>query len=165
MGFKNREKKAWIQTATWHKIEERKGMKQKLNSTQSERAREQLRAEYSNLDKAVKRMAKADKKSFVDSLADEAEQAAGRRDLRLLYSITRTLNGKYTHSNVLVRDREGNIITKESEQIPRWKEHFESLLNRPDPEFVPDIQEANEVLDINTEPPTLHEVSLAIKAM
>ena len=64
-----------------------------------------------------------------------------------------------------MRDREGNIITRESEQIPRWKEHFESLLNRPDPEFVPDIQEANEVLDINTEPPTLLEVSLAIKAM
>ena len=165
LGFKERAKKVWIQPATWHKIEERKGMKQKLNSTQSGVAREQLRAEYSNLDKDVKRMAKADKKAYVDNLADEAEQAAGRRDLRSLYSITRTLNGKYTHSNVLVRDSEGNIITKESEQTPRWKEHFESLLNRPDPEFVPDIQDANEVLDINTEPPTLHEVSLAIKAM
>ena len=146
LGFKERAKKVWIQPATWHKIEERKGMKQKLNSTQSDVAREQLRAEYSNLDKDVKRMAKADKKAYVDSLADEAEQAAGRQDFRSLYSITRTLNGKYSHSNVLVRDSEGNIITKESEQTPRWKEHFESILNRPDPEFVPGIQYAIEVL-------------------
>ena len=64
-----------------------------------------------------------------------------------------------------VRDKEGKVLSKESEQVPRWKEHFESLLNRPDPMTVPDIQAAREVLDINTDPPTLIEVKAAIKAM
>ena len=110
-------------------------------------------------------MTRADKKAYVENLAEEAEQAAGKQDLKTLYSITKTLNGKYTRSNVPVRDKEGKVLSKESEQVPRWKEHFESLLNRPDPISVPDIQAAREVLDINTDPPTLSEVKVAIKAM
>ena len=60
-----------------------------------------------------------------------------------------------------VRDKEGKV----SEQILSQKEHFESLLNRTDPISVQDIQAAREVLDINTDPPTLSEVKVAIKAM
>ena len=165
LGYKKREQKAWMKEATWDKIEERRTMKQKMNSTRSERIKNQLRTQYSTLNKDVKKMAKADKKAYVEGLAEEAEQAAGRQDLKTLYSITKTLNGKYTHSNVPVRDKEGKVLSKESEQVPRWKEHFESLLNRPDPMTVPDIQAAREVLDINTDPPTLIEVKAAIKAM
>ena len=126
-----------MKEATWDKIEERRTMKQKMNSTRSERIKNQLRTQYSTLNKDVKKMAKADKKAYVEGLAEEAEQAAGRQDLKTLYSITKTLNGKYTHSNVPVRDKEGKVLSKESEQVPRWKEHFESLLNRPDPITVP----------------------------
>ena len=165
LGFKKREQKDWIQVATWDKIEERRVMKQRMNSTKSERIKNQLKIHYSNLNKEVKQMTRADKKTYVDNLAEEAEQAAGRQDLKKLYSITRTLNGKYTRSNVPVRDKDGNVLSKESEQAPRWKEHFEALLNRPDPPSAPDIQAANEVLDIKTDPPTLNEVKIAIKAM
>ena len=165
LGFKKKEQKDWIQVATWEKIEERRIMKQKMNSTKSERIKNQLRTQYSTLNKDVKKMTRADKKAYVENLAEEAEQAAGKQDLKTLYSITKTLNGKYTRSNVPVRDKEGKVLSKESEQVPRWKEHFESLLNRPDPISVPDIQAAREVLDINTDPPTLSEVKVAIKAM
>ena len=40
-------------------------------------------------------------------------QAVGCQDLRSLYSTTKTVNGKYNHSKVFVRDSEGNINTKE----------------------------------------------------
>ena len=97
----------WIQVATWEKIEECRLMKQKMNSTKSERIKNQLRTQYSTLNKDVKKMTRADKKAYVENLAEEVEQAAGRQDLKTLYSITKTLNGKSTHSNVPVRDEEG----------------------------------------------------------
>ena len=40
---------------TWEKIETRKGVKQQISSTQSERVRDQLRRKYSELDREVKK--------------------------------------------------------------------------------------------------------------
>ena len=50
-------------------------------------------------------MTRGDKKAYVTNLAEEAEQAVSRQDLKTLYSITKTLNGKYNHSNVPVKDK------------------------------------------------------------
>ena len=57
------------------------------------------------------------------------------------------------------------MIPGEKERVKRWKEHFEGVLNRPDPEHAPDIEAADVTLDINTDPPSLEEVQTAIKAM
>ena len=43
LGFKKRKKEEWIQGKTWEKIETRRGVKQQISSTQSERVRDQLR--------------------------------------------------------------------------------------------------------------------------
>lgn len=32
-----------------------------------------------------------------------------------------------------IREKQGTMITSEKEQEKRWKEHFEEILNRPDP--------------------------------
>ena len=47
LGFKKRKKEEWIQGKTWEKIETRRGVKQQISSTQSERVRDQLRRKYS----------------------------------------------------------------------------------------------------------------------
>lgn len=41
-----------------------------------------------------------------------------------------------------VRDKQGTLITSENEQEKRWKEHFEEVLNHPDPNSTADIPEA-----------------------
>ena len=165
LGFKCKKKEEWIRSNTWKKIEERKVMKQRINSTKSVRVKDQLRGKYSLLDREVKSLARADKRAFVDGLADEAEAAAGSQDVRTLYRITKVLSGKYSSCNQPVKDASGNIIPGEDGKRKRWKEHFEAVLNRPDPEDAPDITAAEEPLDIDTNPPTLEEVKAAIKAM
>ena len=69
-------KEEWLQTETWKKIDERKEMKQIINSTKSDRVKNRLKSKYSDLDKEVKTLAKADKKAHIDGLATKAEEAA-----------------------------------------------------------------------------------------
>ena len=64
-----------------------------------------------------------------------------------------------------VKNKNVMVIEKEAEKLQRWKEHFESVLNRPDPPHLADIQPADTDLDICTDPPSLEEVTAAIKAM
>ena len=110
-------------------------------------------------------MTKLDKRIFVERLAVEAEEAAGRQDLKTLYRINKMLNNGFKNNDVPVKDADGNVISKEAEKLARWKEHFESILNRPEPEQVAEIPLAVEDLDICIDPPTMEEVKAAIKVM
>ena len=85
-------------------------MKLRINSTKSERIKDQLRGNYSLLDREVKSLAKADKRAYVDGLADEAEAAVGRQDVRTLYKITKVLSGKQSSCNRPVKDAVGKVI-------------------------------------------------------
>ena len=60
----------------------------------------------------------------------EAEAAAGRQDTRTLYRITSKLKGGDRNPEPPVKDSEGKTINSEADKIKRWKEHFESILNR-----------------------------------
>ena len=67
LGFKKRKREEWIQGKTWEKIKTRRVVKQRMNSTQSERVRDQLRRKYSELDHEEKKMTNLDKKKFVET--------------------------------------------------------------------------------------------------
>ena len=110
-------------------------------------------------------MTRADKKDYIEKLADEAEEAAGRNDLKTLYKINKQLNNGFKNCDVPMKNKNGIVIEKEAEKLQRWKEHFKSVLNRPDPPHLADIQPAETDLDICTDPPNLEEVTAAIKAM
>ena len=165
LGFRRKKKEEWIKEETWKKIDERRQTKEKINNTRSERLKEKNRSFYSELNKQVKRMTRADKKDYVEKLADEAEEAAGRNDLKTLYKINKQLNNGFKNCDVPVKNKNGMVIEKEAEKLQRWKEHFESVLNRPDPPHLADIQPADTDLDICTDPPSLEEVTAAIKAI
>ena len=113
LGFKCRKKEEWIRPDTWKKIEERKAMKQRINSTKSERIKEQLKRNYSSIDKEVKLLAREDKRAYVDGLADEAELASRRQVMRTLYKITKAISGKFSSYNQPVKDANGKIIPEE----------------------------------------------------
>ena len=165
LGFRRKKKEEWIKEETWKKIDERRQTKEKINNTRSERLKEKHRSFYSELNKQVKRMTRADKKDYIEKLADETEEAAGRNDLKTLYKINKQLNNGFKNCDVPVKNKNGMVIEKEAEKLQRWKEHFESVLNRPDPPHLADIQPADTDLDICTDPPSLEEVTAAIKAM
>ena len=70
-------------------IDKRKETKKKFNYTKSQRMKNQLQSRHSTLDKEVKRKTKADKRAFIDNLADEAETAAQMQNTATMYKITK----------------------------------------------------------------------------
>ncbi|KAJ8361543.1 hypothetical protein SKAU_G00180680 [Synaphobranchus kaupii] len=56
----------------------------------------------------------------------------------------------------------GNICTSEREQAARWVQHFQEVLNLPEPEQPANIIPTDDTLEINTSPPDYDEVRTAI---
>ncbi|RUS86850.1 hypothetical protein EGW08_005387 [Elysia chlorotica] len=132
LGTKQRKRKEWISAETWETIEDRKDLKRKAMETKFERLKDQYREYYREADKTVKRKTRADKRAFIDDLASQAEEAAGRGEQGKVYKITKIVAGKYSRtSNTPITDKQGRLLTTESEQEARWTEHFREVLNRP----------------------------------
>ena len=98
--------------------------------------------------KQLKRRQRGTRKHF-EKLANEAEIAARQNNSRELYKITIQLAGKNKSTSRPIRDKQGNLLTKESLQLQRWKEYFQDIMNRSPPDSIPDIAETNEDLNIN----------------
>ena len=94
LGKKKRKHKEWITTETWATIRERKQLKDLVNKTQNQEQKQELKAHYWEKNRQVKKSARRDKRNFIEELTGEAETAAGQRNMKRLYEITRTLSGK-----------------------------------------------------------------------
>ena len=68
-----KQSKKWLTEETWKSIDRRKELKVKLLSATSEEVYKNIKTEYQNADKIVKRSAKQDKRKYIESMADEAE--------------------------------------------------------------------------------------------
>ena len=53
--FRSRSNKPWISAESWKELDNRRELKRKMDSTRSERVREQLRNAYSAKNKEVKK--------------------------------------------------------------------------------------------------------------
>ncbi|CAH8435651.1 unnamed protein product [Heterobilharzia americana] len=162
LGRKKKQDKEWISMDTWKLIEE--------GEEDGEAEDDSVECSSETLH-WTKKCAWKDKKHFYDTLASEAEQAAGRRDrdLTTLYQITRLLSGKRSTQVKPMASSEGNLVTKEEKQRRRWPDHFKKLLNRPPPPLLPatrpETPPATAYLPVNTSPPTKVEVLNAIKLL
>nr|KAG5690574.1 hypothetical protein BaRGS_009236 [Batillaria attramentaria] len=165
LGKKTRQHKEWLTSDTWDLITERKRLKDLINHTDDQDHKRDLQAQYWDVNRQVKRSARNDKRNFINDLTEETETAAGQRNMKRLYEITRTLSGKNNNPTRPVKDRNGQIITREKDQRTRWAEHFKETLNRPPPPVPPDILPATQLLDISTNPPTKTEIIKAIKSL
>ena len=87
--------------------------------------------------------------------------------MKRLYENTRTPPGKSKTPSCSrpVEDKNGKTISDETKEKARWVEHFQEILNRPQPQVPPDIPPAANQLEVNTNPPTKVEVSKAIKSL
>ena len=165
LGRREKQNKEWITKETLEKIADRKTAKATLNSSKTRASMMKAQRKYAEKDKLVKRSARSDKRKYLDDMAQEAEQAAVKGNLREVYCITKKLTGKFRTSDMPIKDKTGNLITNQEDQKKRWMNHFEELLNRPPPENPPQIDPASEDLDIETEPPSREEIEEAIKKL
>ena len=101
----------------------------------------------------------------MDELAAQGEEAANKGNTKELYDIVRRISGNYRQCNKPIRDRNGTLLTTHDAQMDRWKEHFEQLLNQPEPTIRLDIPAAPTELQIETGPPTRGEIYKAIRLL
>ena len=121
-------------------------------------------------DKEVKRSCKADKIAWLEQKCLEAETDSKINDTRTLYRIVRELTGTEGNTRTKVtqiKDKNGNTLTTEQAQSARWIEHFQSVLNQPEPVMTLDIsgEHPQTQLPVNLSPITEEEVKRAIKQL
>ena len=87
-------------------------------TTKSQRFNGKLQEEYRQLHKEVKRSARTDKRNFTEKLADEAELAAAKQDIKIIYQLIR-LSGKFRTSNLPVKEGQGNHLSEQKDILKR----------------------------------------------
>ncbi len=166
IGSRQRHSKPWISVQSWKLIEERRQLKIKKESAQSERLKEKWGTEYANKDREVKRSTRQDKRNWADGVAKEAQDAAEMGQMKTVYEATRKLCNDFPKKIGMVKDKNGKLLTEEQEIRDRWKEHFMEVLNREEPERIAEIEDNQDILDeISTEPITEAEIRVALKEM
>ena len=163
LGPKKNQHKDWISVDTLQKIQARRLKKEAVNERRTRVSKAAAQADYTEAHKEVKRSVKKDKRDYIDSLAQEAEEAAYHGNMKDLYITTKKLAGKYSRPERPVKDKLGQTITDSEQLLEKWAEHFEELLNRPAPENPPDIVEAEIDIEIDYDPPTREEIICAVK--
>ena len=164
VGKSKRQHKPWITTETLKKMEDRKS-KDLVNRSRTRAAKSLAQQQYSQAHKEVRRSVKQGKRKYTEELARQAQEAAVQRNMKDLYDTTKKLAGKYKQSCRPVRNKEGEILTKKEDQLKRWAEHFEGVLNRPAPGQIANIPPAENPLPVNCNIPTKEEVRRAIIAL
>ncbi|KAK2183036.1 hypothetical protein NP493_326g00029 [Ridgeia piscesae] len=133
LGKTKYKQKDWISADTLNKVQVRKEKKGAINNSRTRAAKATAQEEYTEANRTVKNSVKTDKANFIEDLAKEAEDASAQGNMKQLYEITRKLAGKYKRTDRPIKDKNGNILTSHEDQLKRWREHFEELLNRPPP--------------------------------
>ncbi|VDO66446.1 unnamed protein product [Schistosoma margrebowiei] len=155
--------KEWITVDTLDKIQERRNKKAAINTSRTRAEKAKAQAEYTVVNKQVKKSIRTDKRKYVEDLATTAEKAAREGNMRQLFDTTKKLSGNFRKPERPVKSKEGEVITNIGEQQNRWVEHLEELLNRPASLNPPNIEAAPTDLPINVGAPTIEEISMAIK--
>ena len=155
----------WVTKDSLLAIEKRRNAKAGVNRAKTTESKVEAIQEYSAADRDVKRSIRKDKRHFFDELSCKAEAAAGKCNMKELYDITRKLSGKKQRSEKPVKEKDGRLLAKDEDQLRRWAEHFQEILNRPQPSDMPDIPPAEKPLTVNLNRPSRTEIRKAIKAL
>ena len=110
------------------------------------------------------RSCRKDKRRRIDEITRKAEEAAEQRDMKRVYDTTRLLSGRKLVQSKPVRHKNGVVLTRTEDQLNRWKEHCQGVLNRPALENPPDLTEGP-LLDNRTGQITMAEVKRSLKSL
>ncbi|VDP58698.1 unnamed protein product [Schistosoma curassoni] len=112
-----------------------------INTSRTRAEKAKAQAEYTEINKQVKRSIRADKGKYVEDLATTAEKAAREGNMRQLYDIAKKLSGNR-------RKPERPVKSKEITNIEEQQNSIEA---------------APTDLPIKVSPPTIEEISMAIR--
>lgn len=158
-------KKVWMSQETWEKVEERRKRKADVDNSKTRNQKANAMKVYNKADREVKKSCRRDKRKWISDIATEAEEGASKQDMKTLYRITKTLSGRRRQTNKPVQSKEGKLLATKEQQMDRWREHFEEILNRT-PLLDPlEVEPQMEVLDIHTGPPSKTEIRKAITSL
>ena len=174
LGYRTTKKKNWITKETEElQAEIRKCKEVTLNS---DKDRNEKTAELTELRKQLKKRLASDKNNMLEDLANEMEDAFKRGDSKKLFANVNKLSGS-TITKIIsaepVRDGNGDIITEKKRIMERWKQHFDELLNREDPnnteETFNEIEQSEKRYETDDESVdddiSIEEVERAVKQM
>ena len=116
IGCRQQRPKEWMSSDTWKAIESRRILKKKVMDSKSQRLKERHQEMYRAANKEVKRRTRADKRKYIENLASQAEEAAARNEQGTVYKVTKIITGKCHTTNVLVKDKNGILLTSQGEQ-------------------------------------------------
>ncbi|KAK1785456.1 hypothetical protein P4O66_018823 [Electrophorus voltai] len=125
------QKERWIRGPTWSLINERKIAKCRCEQAKADPDKETTAERYRQLDRAVKRSCKSDKKAWLECKGAEAHEAASKNDNKTLYRIVRELTGSWSNSSAPIKNKDGVFLRTREEQDACWVEHFKETLNQP----------------------------------
>ena len=159
-------KKEWLKEDTLEAMEVRRTAKKKAIDAKSARLRERHEIQRKEAHREVRRLARKDKREYIESLATEVEEAASKGEQGVLYKITKQICGKFqTYGSGPIKNKDGKLLTTEREIEERWTEHFNEILNRPEPQNKATIEPAIIDLEINCNEPSKQEIIDAIKTL
>ncbi len=165
VGIRKRQHQEWITPETLKKVEGRREKKEQLNQSKTRASKQAATTDYNRANREVKISTRRDKRRYIENMAQEAEEAAQKRNMKALYDTTKKLAKKHSAPTRPVKSKEGDTLTSIEQQLTRWVEHFKTLLNRPPPTSAANIPPAEEPLNINCNRPTRSEIKSAIKQM
>ena len=92
LGRANANRKEWISKETWEIIEQRKVAKNTAIMSRTRNQKREASKRYQELNREVKTRCRRDRRVYVESEAERAEEAGKRDDVRTLYEIPRQLS-------------------------------------------------------------------------
>ncbi|VDP75273.1 unnamed protein product, partial [Schistosoma curassoni] len=116
LSHKKHHHKEWITVDTLDKIQERRNKKAAINTSRTRAVKAKAQAEYTEVNKQVRRSIRTDKRKYVDDLATTAGKAARKGNMRELYDTTKELSGNRHKPERPVKSKEDEVITNIEEQ-------------------------------------------------
>ena len=103
------------------------------------------------------------KRQALNKELDDIENSRERGQARAQYQGINQIRKGYQPRQELIEDKEGNMLVTRDAIKDRWVEHFQELLNRPEPERLPNIEVEGETPQEREELPTREEILREIR--
>ena len=156
IGYKRPSRKPWLSGEALGLIKQK--AEARLQGDKSSRNR--LQREFISI-------AKRDRETFYNGLADDAERAMAQNELRPAFRAIRILSGQSQDTrSTHLHDSQGHPCKSDEAILSRWSEHYKLALNHPPAVASPELDAMSSSTvpdtDIPVDAPTCEEVRRAI---
>jgi hypothetical protein len=104
LGRKSYTQKEWVTAETLRKVQERKQKKGAINCSRTRKEKATAQAEYNKAHKEVRQSVRKDRRTYIENLAAQAEEAANMRNMKDLYDTTKKLAENFRQKSQQIKD-------------------------------------------------------------